>query len=580
MFKKSKLIIYLGLLILTNMAQAQSIEVRASVDKNPVMVDESFILSVVANREVDRGAFDPSFLMKDFVVGRTSVSSQTRMVNFDTTKSTTWSTILIPQTKGRFIIPSFDLNGAKTKPIEVLVLPASNSSASSGRDLFITTGVDVEEVYLQQQIRYVVKLHLGKDLQRGSLSSPTLKNADIRQIGKDKEYNEIVDGRQYRIIERSFAIIAQQSGYFTIAGPLFEGEVIDNSRQSFGFFNRSKAVNRVGPSQSITILPIPSNYDEHWLPSNFVQLDDEWQGDAQGYIAGEPITRTITLTAIGVVEEQLPHITSTYPNSVKTYPDQAETTTVEKDDTLIAQRKQSIAIIPSQAGQIIIPEVKIPWFNTITQKTEFAVLAEKILQILPATIKPTRAIPIPPSIQANFETRPQESVPSGAINQIINMPRYWIWLTVSLLILWFVTLIVWWKHVSILKASSKHESTSSVRNAQSEQSLWQYLEKALNKNDSLDTQKFLALWLGCYLQDKKAPLTQSLKVINNVNLTGAVNTLLASRYAKNKSGNESGNKLQNEWQSAALHQILRKMRKDGSFKVQTKHNLSPLYPAS
>jgi hypothetical protein len=47
-----------------------------------------------------------------------------------------------------------------------------------------------------------------------------------------------------------------------------------------------------------------------------------------------------------------------------------------------------------------------------------------------------------------------------------------------------------------------------------------------------------------------------------------------------ESGEESENKLQNEWQSAALHQILRKMRKDGSFKVQTKHNLSPLYPAS
>jgi hypothetical protein len=42
----------------TSMLQAQSIEVSASVDKNPVMVDESFILSVVANGEVDKNAFD------------------------------------------------------------------------------------------------------------------------------------------------------------------------------------------------------------------------------------------------------------------------------------------------------------------------------------------------------------------------------------------------------------------------------------------------------------------------------------------------------------------------------------------
>lgn len=549
------------------MAHAQSIEVTASVDKNPVRVDESFILSVVANGEVDRGAFDSSFLMKEFVVGRTSISSQTKMINFDTTRTTTWSTILIPRIKGRFTIPAFNIDGSITKPIEVLVIPATASSASSSRDIFITTNVDVEEAYLQQQVRYTVKLHLGKDLHRGSLSSPTLENADIRQIGKDKEYDEVVQSRRYRIIERSFAIIPQRSGTFTIEGPLFEGEVIDNSRQSFGFFNRSKAVNRVGPSRSITILPIPSNYNYHWLPSDFVQLDDEWQGNTREFIAGEPITRTITLTAIGVVEEQLPQITSIYPDSVKTYPDQAETTTVEKNNTLIAQRIESIAIIPSQVGQLTIPEVRIPWFNTMTQKTEFAVLAEKTLQILSATTQPTSTIPRSPVLQSIPDVK--GSVPSDLSNQNISMPQYWIWLTAGLLIFWLLTLMLWYRHVSVLKAPNKSATYSTVTNIQDEQSLWKSLEKALNENAALETQKYLALWLGNITQDKQAPLAQSLKVINNESLYEAFNVLLASRYAKNRS----------EWQSKELHQILCKIRKDGKVVIKTRYNLLPLYPA-
>ena len=567
MSKVTKLVVCLGLFNLISMAHAQSINVTASVDKNPVMVNESFILTVEANGDVDRNSFDSSLLMKDFVVGRTSVSSQTKMVNFDTTRSTTWSTILIPQTKGRFTIPSFNINGALTKAMEVLVIPASVSASSKGRDLFITTNLDVAEAYLQQQIRYTIKLHLGRDLQRGSLSSPTLENADIRQVGKDKEYDEIVEGRRYRIIERSFAIIPQQSGAFTITGPLFEGEVIDNSKQSFGFFNRSKAVNRVGPSQSITILPIPNNYSYHWLPSDFVQLDDEWQGNTREFIAGEPITRTITLTAIGVVEEQLPRITSIYPDSVKTYPDQAETTTVEKNNTLIAQRIESIAIIPSQAGQLVIPEVRIPWFNTKTQKTEFTVLAEKILQILPATTQPTSSIPSSPIMQAvpNVQGLP----PSDLSNQNISMPQYWIWLTACLLILWLLTLVLWYKHVSVLKAANKSARYSAVTNMQDEQSLWKSLEKALNENAALETQKYLALWLGNIIQDKQAPLAQSLKVINNESLNEAFNVLLASRYAQNRS----------EWQSKDLHHILRKIRKDGNIERKTRYNLSPLYPA-
>ena len=563
-----KLIVCLGLLILTSMAHAQSLEVSASVDKNPVMVDESFILSVVANGEVDRNAFDSSFLMKNFVVGRTSISSQTKMINFDTTRTTTWSTVLIPRNKGRFTIPAFNIDGSITKPLEVLVIPATATSTSNGRDLFITTNLDVEEAYLQQQIRYTVKLHLGKDLQRGSLSSPTLENADIRQIGKDKEYNEVVEGRRYRIIERSFAIIPQQSGSFIIAGPLFEGEVIDNSRQSFGFFNRSKAVNRVGPSQSISVLPIPSNYDQHWLPSVFVQVDDEWQGNTRTFIAGEPITRTITLTAIGVVEEQLPQITSIYPDSVKTYPDQAETTTFEKDNTLIAQRKESIAIIPSQAGQLVIPQVSIPWFNTMTQKTEFAVLAEKTLQILPATTQPTSGIPTSPVIQTTPESNSQTSTPTELNYQSMTVPQYWIWLTASLLVLWLLTLVFWYKHVLALKVATKHAAHSPANYSQNQQSLWKHLEKALDKNASLETQKYLALWLGHIIQDKNATLAKSLKVIDNPSLNEAVNILLASRYSKNQS----------EWQSTVLHQILRKLRKEGSIEEHTKHDLSPLYP--
>jgi hypothetical protein len=568
-----KLVMLLSVMVLnlTNVSQAQSIEVTASVDKNPVIIDESFTLSVVANGDVARDAFDSSVLMRDFVVGRTSVSSQTQMINFSTSKSTTWSTTLIPTKEGTYTIPAFTVANAKTQPIELSVIPVTATTTAKGRDLFITTNLDVEQAYLQQQFRYTVKLHLAADLQRGSLSSPTLENADIRQIGKDKEYNEIVAGRRYRIIERSFVIIPQQSGTFTIKGPLFEGEVVDNSRQSFGFFNRSKAISRVGPNQTIEVLPIPSNYSEHWLPSEFVQLDDEWQGSTTGYIAGEPITRTITLTAIGVVEEQLPEIASVYPDSVKTYPDQANTTTVEKDATLIAQRKESIAIIPSQAGELVIPEVKVPWFNSITQKTEYAVLPEKRLQILPAVVQPNNTIPKEASEVKDTVDTPQTLAPLGLDNQQPNgLPNYWMWLTAGFLVVWLTTLGMWFVHVKRLKKRLSANTGSVLRTTQSEQNIWKQLDKALSKNDPQATQTYLGPWLAAFLQDKNASLSQCLTKLHNTNLTQATNSLLAARYAKTK----------NQWQAQELQQILRKLRKQGRSNQSSEHQLSPLYPTS
>ena len=558
------------LLSLSASVLAQPTEVTASVDKNPVMIDESFNLTVTANDDVDRGAFDPSALLQDFVVGSTSVSSQTQMINFNTTRTTTWNTVLIPRKPGRFTIPAFKVDGQQTQPIALMVVPVSASNSSQGRDIYITTELDVSEAYLQQQLRYTVKLFLAKDLQRGSLANPTLANADIRQIGKDKEYNDIVDGRRYRIIERNFAIIPQQSGTFTIEGPLFEGEVIDNTRQSFGFFNRSTPVNRVGPSQQITVLPIPANYTEHWLPSDFVQLNEEWQGDASQYHVGEPITRTLTLTAIGVVDEQLPPLNSQYPANVKTYPDQPENATVEKDNSLVAQRKESVAIIPSEAGPLAIPEVRIPWFNILTKKTEYTVLPARTLQILPALNQPS--VPLSALSTENTELKPAPQINSKTdLNvQPIQAPAdtFWPWVSAALGALWLVTVMAWyWR--SKKPKSYQHSATAQPANQPvSNSELRKQLDKALAQSDSRAIQTLLPSVLSEVCGHTKLSLSQALQLLQDDSLSLEVNQMLAAQYSKTPS----------EWNAKQLSLLLQPHLTKKNTKQGSPLNLKPLYP--
>jgi hypothetical protein len=64
------------------------------------MLDEAIRLTVTADGSADRDAFDSSPLLKDFLVGRTSVSSQTSIVNFDTKRTTVWTTTLFPRKEG------------------------------------------------------------------------------------------------------------------------------------------------------------------------------------------------------------------------------------------------------------------------------------------------------------------------------------------------------------------------------------------------------------------------------------------------------------------------------------------------
>ncbi|WP_158769431.1 BatD family protein [Paraglaciecola sp. L1A13] len=554
---------------LTTLAFAQVDELSATVDKNPVLADESITLSVVAVGDTSRDAFDPTPLNADFIVGRTSVSSQTKMINFDTTHTTVWTTALIPRKPGRFIIPSFTVEGKSSAPINMMVLPVTARQGTQGRDVYVTTSIDTKETYLQQQIRYTVKLLLARDLQRGSLSAPTLDNGEIRQIGKDAEYNDIVDGKRYRVIERTFAVIPQKSGTFTIQGPVFEGEVVQDRQQSFGFFSRSKTISRVGPPQEITVKPIPQNYTGTWLPSDYVELHEEWQPTDNQFTVGEPITRTLTLTAVGVDEAQLPEINSQYPQSVKVYPNQANTTTIEKDNTLIAQRTETIAIIPSQAGEITFAEVKVPWFNIVSGQVEYATLPERSVTVLPSKSDASLANMTPPQIptQTDVISAPAPKVGlNTATPQVSVNSKWWSWSSWVLLFLWLITLAGWVIHVN--RASRPTIKESPVSSAiLSEKKAWKILLNASTKQDSNVIVPALNNWLNALCNQTNHSLAQLQRDLHHQPLNNEINKLYANKFSPSA----------HQWQSEQFIATVTALRKQLLGKQKSADTLAPLY---
>lgn len=546
-------------------------QVTATVDRNPVMVDESFVLEIVANDSVDADALDTSPLLKDFVVGRTSTSHQTQIINFNTSRTTRWSTVLIPRQPGIYTIPAFTIEGQSSQPVRLEVLPVSQSKAAQGQDVYLTTEVDLQEVYLQQQVRYTVKLHIAMDLQRGSLSAPSMQDGEIEQVGEDKEYSEIINGRRYRIIERTFSIIPQKSGEFTIQAPYFEGEVLDNSRRSFGFFNRTRTINKVGNNIFLKVRPIPSDFKHHWLPSEHVEIHDEWQGLQGDLTVGEPVTRTITLTALGVVEAQLPEIGGDYPEQVKTYPDQAETTTVQRNGTFVAQRNESTAIIPNEAGELVIPAVSVPWFNVVTGKTEFATLPEKRLTVQAPQATTPAPTPAPVAQQQVPATQPQLIQAPSTSSPIANTPQWWSISSWILLGLWLATLMFWWlsnrkKQVLI--------TTSETHGNHNEQQLWKQLQQVVQKQDAQNLTNYLQPWLAEICGNPQQSLAKSVEQLQNGELKALLDKLFGNRFGGNNHQATNSNEL-----FTALKDLLITLRKQSRDKPAIRGTqLHPLYP--
>ena len=607
-FSVSTFFIFTLLSLMSASALADINSLEATIDKNPVMVDEAIRLTVTADGSADRDAFDSSPLLKDFVVGRTSVSSQTSIVNFDTKRTTVWTTTLFPRKEGIFTIPSLTVENKQTKPIQVEVIPVQ-AQDNVARDYFVTTDIDLKDAYLNQQLLYTVKLFLSSNIERGSLQAPEMQNAEITQLGEDKQYTDIINGRRYQIIERQFAVVPQASGEFTLRGPIFTGEVMaPNTNQRFGFFNRTQQVNRVGPDITVNIKPIPQNIDYAWLPSEMVRVDEEWpQGD--NFVAGEPVTRIITLTALGVVEEQLPDIPEFYPPNFKLYPDQSTTATVEKDQNLISQRQSSLAIIPTAPGSFVLPEITIPWFNTLTEKTEYATIPARTITVAPASGQASNGQAPNTSTSTSTSTQEQASVPaqtsdslSNANNGISDQARddlhdnpqgviqspLFIIVTSVLAILWLITLVAWYVARRKLKQHSYVNATTNsfggvsganFTNTQSEKDAFNQLIQVVKRNDINQLDRALGNWLRVMNNNGKGKVVPG-DIAETQPLTTHINALQALRFSKDaKQKGSDASALKSTF--SALEKSLHDVRKQSLAKRdKTENRLSNLYPVT
>lgn len=516
--------------------------VTASIDANPVMSNESIVLTVIADDSIERDALDTSPLLTDFIIARSEVSSQTSIVNFNTSRTTRWQIVLLPRKKGNLTIPALTIDGHQSQAISVDVIEQGTSGSTAQQDIFITAELSSNDVYVQQLITLTVKLHVGIQLQRGSLTEPSLTGATIEQINKDQESEGIVNGKRYRIIERTYAITPEQSGEFTIETPMFSGDIMVQSQRRSGFlsFGETKPVNVIGDKLALKVRPIPSSYpvdaNNSWLPSELLTLHQEWQPEPSEFKVGEPITRTITLTAAGLGKAQLPKIVMDAPAGLKIYPDQAELHSNLTKARLISQKRQNFALVASRAGDYVLPQMTIAWWNTVTNKYQQAILPAQTITVKANPNAPqASAIANPPaSIGNDTPTTIENNSAVTAPPIIIEKYGYLQWLFLAL---WLLTSFAWMFHIFYLKRSSKatKKPEKTINNH------YLALMAACKQNNAELALNLILPWLN-KLTEKQgnteiATLSEAISQINNNAFTCAINEVQQHLYGKQTADN-------------------------------------------
>lgn len=514
---------FISIVLLLAFSNIYAANITAKLDVNPVLLNDTFHLSYTASGSVDD---EPDFspIKTDFELLSTQQSSSMSMLNGNISRSKTWTLTLLAKEKGIFTIPVISFGSDKAPKVNVVVksVPVSNS-ATPDQNFILEMESSQQSGFIQQQFIITIRLLIAQNINNYQLSELTTSNPDtlVLPLGKNQQYKTYRGSKQYIIVEKKFALFPLKAETLKIK-PFIATVAITNqpNRRFYDPFNTRTTTKRLNSKEIIlNIKKIPTQYTyKNWLPSSSVKLTEGWPKNKR-FIAGEPITRTLTLSAKDLTSAQLPELTQQSIDGLKQYPDKPESQEQQKTNGLISIRKQKLALIPTKAGSYTLPAISIPWWNTKTNKMETARLASRTFNVLPALGNTTKT-----STKPETTDRPEIKQEAGTttIDDSRDNNSLWFWLSVFFLFLWLVTLFLWWR----TKLQSPQQKEKIDAYSQSMSQCLKQLKNSCEMNNAKETKTVLLEWaklvypkthinnLSDLARQFDKPLSQKIKYLN------------------------------------------------------------------
>ncbi|WP_246237503.1 BatD family protein [Caldichromatium japonicum] len=372
------------------------------VDRQRLARDEVLELILSAEGEV-RAEPDFGPLKQDFELLGQTQSEVTKIINGRISHRNQWRLRLAPKRAGHLTIPPIQVGREQGPSIAIEVtertlkgLPSIQTQGEPA-PLFVTAEVETTQPYVQQPIEYRARVYYRQPPQRATLSEPEAEGALIQRLGEDRAYDETYRGQGYRVIERRYRMIPQRSGELRIRSPRLEAVVADPNQTALPDLDRlfgqlvpdlsalappGRRVVERAEDLVLAVRPRPLGATGHWLPATSVQLNEEWTPQPSSLRLGEPITRTLTLTAEGTTAAQLPDLELGAIPGLQVYPDRPQAEDLAQGSRPAAVKTFRFALVPTQPGTLTLPEIRVPWWDTQDDRARAVVIPARTLQVV------------------------------------------------------------------------------------------------------------------------------------------------------------------------------------------------------
>ena len=301
-------------------------------------------------------------------------------------------------------------------------LAGAQAQAPAEDNPFVVRGeISSRSPWERSQVLYTVRVYRSAGARRFGrirrLNDPVLLAGEalIEQLGNDRQYNFRSEDADSLVLERRYALYPQSTGEM-----LLQPASLQWIGEDFGFRTRS-FVPDAGPERFV-VRAVPSPPAGRWLAAADVQLWEEFEREPGELVAGEPLIRLLGVRVEGQPARQIPELRPGDGPNFRHFVERARFEDTVTAGGLVGVRRQRAALLALRAGDVVLPAIRLNWWNTTSERWETAELPRRILQA---------GAPIGLDVLQPGESPPEPAGPAG-------------WLAPLLAFGWFATALAWW----------------------------------------------------------------------------------------------------------------------------------------
>ncbi len=476
---------------------AQSQPLTARLDRTQMVLGETVTLRI--ERQGSAGGLRPdlSVLEGQFEVLNSNTQTQVNISNGQQQAITQLQLVLEPKQAGELTIPPIPVGDQYTPALSLSVQPEPEITDSdvAPPDFVLEMQAEPSTPYVQAQFTVVVRLLYATQINDAALSEPEPSGVIIEKLGEDTQYTAQRAGRRYNVVERRYAMFAQRSGRLEIAPVQLSGRVGGSARSSFFNSSAGRRITRRSNALEIDVLPVPAAYTgAEWLPASALQLRESGIDQTFEYRVGEPLTRTIELSALGLADVMLPDIAAPAPDGTRVYADKPVGNSGVQGKQIIGQRTVKQAIVPTTAGTLQLPAIQLDWWDTTSNRQRQASIPASTIEILPAldngSSSAQGSLPLPAPAAVS------EAVSNGPIE-----PGLWPYMSFGFAGLWLLTLLAWWRARHAQRGVPELRTAAAEQQALTIRAARQACREACQDNAPTAAAAALTAWAGAAWDD-------------------------------------------------------------------------------